>query len=1200
MKKTSLTLLSLLALSGPAFGQVASDLVAPNAINNGFHNFMVNGTSVPLKLCTYELCHEDENGLVQVDFVATGSAAAVIAQASEAGAKKHLVFYPAGKEGDPDQRRVLRNRYLVRLAEGANLEAIKNRCGMQSIKMFSEGSNIAICEEESSGRVLSQLVNVLSDPQISSAEPILARRRDVRVVPTDPFYAPNTFAEVNSNYQWYLDNEGVNGGVANIDINVEDALGIVTGAGVTVSIVDEGVAIDHEDLVRNTAVGPHLNLFGDAEPDDPATFDPFASHGTSVAGLIGAAFNNGEGMSGVAPDANLSGIRLLPGADTSDRLIDDLEESQALGFALDEIDISNNSWGPLDSTLDFAGPGPLVLETFRNGVTAGRGGLGTIYVWSGGNGGDIFDRVDYDGYANSMYTIAVGAIDDSGRRSGFSEEGASLVVTAPSSGGSQGIVTTEFGTDFDDDGNLIRTSEYTYIFGGTSASAPLVSGVTALMLEANPNLNWRDVQDVLMRSAVMVDPNDGDWITNAAGLNFNHKYGAGLVDATAAVQLAQPTSGRAALGTATNRARLRVFSGNSSDAPNNSGVVPDNDGSSLLVTYDMSVDNNGAPQDNLRVEHVELRARVITESRTDLEIVLISPSGTQSVLQTVDEDNEEESITNWTFMTVRNWGEGSAGTWTIRVTDRITGNPAILQNATLTIHGAVDASAPVSQAPVLTSATSVTVNQGEEFNYTIESQGATSVSVGDLPQGASFDPATNTISGSVAEAGLFNIPIALTDALNVTGTFDLRLVVRPTAVALGDAVGLNGIPAVFEGDAPWDFEFTQTNSNGPGEDETAASSAVGLEDGQSSSFGFDNLGSGVLMFDWRTSSEAGADRLWFNRGGEVPQVWDAFIDGSREWTTSAVILPESSNNVRWIYAKDASFFPTAAGEDRGLVDNVELIEMDRFLQVLLDAGPITGFDPEFDGRTIFYPKTAIGASPAPGGTEPVALASPGIGNGQAVSIAGWVEGPGTFNATAIVYAHESDSLEVLIDGVVMEEVVGNIVTGTEFNMRTIEKTISEGRHRVELRFRKDFSVDAFGVVNGAPFEGVILDDISFVADGSFAAFLAAIGTVGDDGDGHSLFEEYAFGGDPNLADTPRYLPAFVTGADGQEYLEYGFDTSLSNLDYTAQQSSNLVDWVDVDTATLDRSEGDVEVFRVPVSGVDGSPRLYFRVSAEER
>ena len=65
----------------------------------------------------------------------------------------------------------------------------------------------------------------------------------------------------------------------------------------------------------------------------------------------------------------------------------------------------------------------------------GRGGLGNIYTWAAGNGLTNDDNVNYDGYANSRYTIAVGAIDHNGNQSFYSEPGSPMLVTSYSNGG---------------------------------------------------------------------------------------------------------------------------------------------------------------------------------------------------------------------------------------------------------------------------------------------------------------------------------------------------------------------------------------------------------------------------------------------------------------------------------------------------------------------------------------------------------------------------------------------------------------------------------------------------------------------------------------------------------------------------------------------------------------------------------------------
>src|SRR5690606_22059843 len=197
----------------------------------------------------------------------------------------------------------------------------------------------------------------------------------------------------------------------------------------------------------------------------------------------------------------------------------DANEASALSYQRQVIDIYNNSWGPSDSGTVLGGPGPLTSEALADSIANGRGGLGSIYVWAGGNGAEYGDNVNADGYANSRYTIAVAASTNYGTRASYSEYGSPLLVNAPSHGGSAAITTTAYGS------TGCNTS-----FGGTSSAAPLVAGVVALMLEANPSLTWRDVQHILVQTAEKNAPGDSGWFNNGAGLHFNHAFGFGRVD----------------------------------------------------------------------------------------------------------------------------------------------------------------------------------------------------------------------------------------------------------------------------------------------------------------------------------------------------------------------------------------------------------------------------------------------------------------------------------------------------------------------------------------------------------------------------------------------------------------------------------------------------------------------------------------------
>jgi subtilisin family serine protease len=159
-------------------------------------------------------------------------------------------------------------------------------------------------------------------------------------------------------------------------------------------------------------------------------------------------------------------------------------------------------------------------------ATYGRSGKGTIFVFASGNDAALGEDVNADrGECNSIYTITVGATSGDGKISSYSTPGAAVHVSAP-------------GGDFDQSYQMWTTGTMQQCKNGgagTSFAAPVVSGVIALMLQANPDLNWRDVQDILARTSTKLQPEDRSWTTNSGGLSHSYKYGFGRVDAYSAV-----------------------------------------------------------------------------------------------------------------------------------------------------------------------------------------------------------------------------------------------------------------------------------------------------------------------------------------------------------------------------------------------------------------------------------------------------------------------------------------------------------------------------------------------------------------------------------------------------------------------------------------------------------------------------------------
>jgi subtilisin-like proprotein convertase family protein/Ca2+-binding RTX toxin-like protein len=518
--------------------------------------------------------------------------------------------------------------------------------------------------------------------------PLVPRQHEARFIPNDLLFSQ----------QWHLNNTGQGGGTPNVDANVIGAWDVldsqnrpINGIGVTIAIVDDGLQFAHPDIAPAYQASSSFDFNDNDSNPTPSAGD---GHGTSAGGVAGARGNNSIGVSGVAYGAGLSGIRLIAAP------ANDQQEANALTYQLQSNHIYSNSWGPADTGSIKDAPGPLLLAALQNGVTTGRAGKGNIYVWAGGNGRGSLDNSNYDGYANSRYVIAVAAHrnNSNGVFSGYSEPGANLLVTAPSNGGTLGVVTTDL---MGADGyNGLTDQNYTNDFGGTSSATPLVSGVIALMLQANPNLTWRDVQHILVRSAEKNDPTNTDWTTNGAGRSVNHNYGFGAVDALSAVNLAK------------NWVNVGSETSFTSGTQTVNAAIPDNSSTGISRTVNVS--------QNLKVETVEVVFDAAHTYRGDLVVTLTSPSGTISRLAEVHNDSND-NYSSWVFTTKRAWDESSLGNWTLNVADQVAQDVGTWGSWKLNIFGTGTA------LPVVTVAATDAV-AGEPANngqYTLTRTGST-------------------------------------------------------------------------------------------------------------------------------------------------------------------------------------------------------------------------------------------------------------------------------------------------------------------------------------------------------------------------------------------------------------------------------------------------------------------------------------------
>ena len=597
---------------------------------------------------------------VQADLPALLTAARSLA--AQTGTQPQLVLYPLTGPRDESSRRIVTMKVHI---ETKNLAAVQSTAALLGLTAwetpsYAPGHAIAVVpgDPSESLRVAALLAKF---PDVSSASPLLASQRSKKTLPTP---TDTLFPQ-----QWHLKNTGQQNGVAGIDINVTPVWPTLDGAGVNIGIVDDGLQISHPDLAPNVSATGNFDWNdGDTNPSPDVIQD---YHGTACAGLA-AARDNGAGVVGAAPEATLYGLRLIALPET------DQDDASAMAWKNDVIQIKSNSWGPADDTPWILGEaGSLWLSAVADSTTTGRGGLGTIYVWASGNGKEHGDQGGKDAYSSNLHVIAVGALTNKGSSATFSEGGAHLVVCAPGDS-SIGIITTDLvGKNGYNPGSItgeLGDADYTETFAGTSAAAPIAAGVIALILEANPNLGWRDVKEILLRASTQIQPTDTGWVTRDGGqpdlplIKHHAFFGGGLINAKAATDLAKTWT---LLGT--EAAITRGYAGPTV-------TIPDA-GAAIIVPFDLGAD------DNLRVEHVELTVSIVHAYRGDIEIKLTSPSGTVSTLASPTAKDYGANYDNWTFSSVRHWGEASKGIWTLSIRDAARGDTGRFVSATVKVHG---------------------------------------------------------------------------------------------------------------------------------------------------------------------------------------------------------------------------------------------------------------------------------------------------------------------------------------------------------------------------------------------------------------------------------------------------------------------------------------------------------------------------------
>ncbi|XP_054529689.1 proprotein convertase subtilisin/kexin type 4 isoform X14 [Pan troglodytes] len=486
-------------------------------------------------------------------------------------------------------------------------------------------------------------LHLKKNPKVQWFQQQTLQRRVKRsvVVPTDPWFSK----------QWYMNSE------AQPDLSILQAWSQgLSGQGIVVSVLDDGIEKDHPDLWAN--YDPLASYdFNDYDPDPQPRYTPSKEnrHGTRCAGEVAAMANNGFCGVGVAFNARIGGVRMLDGT------ITDVIEAQSLSLQPQHIHIYSASWGPEDDGRTVDGPGILTREAFRRGVTKGRGGLGTLFIWASGNGGLHYDNCNCDGYTNSIHTLSVGSTTQQGRVPWYSEACASTLTTTYSSG-----VAT-------DPQIPVPDVERHAAPGGPRVQAGAPAG--------------RGLEDQ-RRGA----PSEPSLRLRAAGRRAAGGHRPHLAAHPTAEEVCRP-----------GPEPPHQAAGGSSPLDPLSPILP-------LIYIRENVSACAGLHNSIRsLEHVQAQLTLSYSRRGDLEISLTSPMGTRSTLVAIRPlDVSTEGYNNWVFMSTHFWDENPQGVWTLGLENKgYYFNTGTLYRYTLLLYGTAEDMTARPTGPQVTSSACV-------------------------------------------------------------------------------------------------------------------------------------------------------------------------------------------------------------------------------------------------------------------------------------------------------------------------------------------------------------------------------------------------------------------------------------------------------------------------------------------------------------
>jgi subtilisin family serine protease len=515
------------------------------------------------------------------------------------------------------------------------IAAIASEFGLQSIKPVVGIPNTFVFQVTSNAREnpIKIANRLIGRKEVLVAEPNIVVPQEFHYRPRDPFYAQ----------QWYLNHNGGSQLAAGSHINIEKAWDITRGnRSVVVAIADDAVDLNHPDFQGTGKIVAPKDLKDQDFLPMPGSSDE--SHGTACAG-IAVAEENGVGIAGVAP-----GCALMPLRTTG--FLDDESIEQLFDYCVaNNASVISCSWGAASVYFSLSLRQRAALT---RAATQGRRGKGCVIVFAAGNAnrpvnGTIYERSWPNNLLNGPTNwlggftihpdvITVSACTSLSKKAAYSNWGINVSVCAPSNNAPPGMWFQQTGYIYTapevtaplpglgmftadlvgaagyESGDFVRN------FGGTSSACPVVAGVAALVLSANPNLTAGEVKRLLQETADKIvdrdaDPQLGMRLGTYDTNGHSQWFGYGKVNALKAVQAAQLKA------TQNSQSVTRRISGRNDQ----SVAIPDDNPQGISSAIRLT--------DSAVVREVQVKVHIEHSFLGDVEVSLKAPTGETVLLQ---------------------------------------------------------------------------------------------------------------------------------------------------------------------------------------------------------------------------------------------------------------------------------------------------------------------------------------------------------------------------------------------------------------------------------------------------------------------------------------------------------------------------------------------------------------------------------------